>query len=95
MRIEGQSRRLELHGEYDLQRQAEVRALFGELRDEPAIELDLRDVPYVDSSFLNELVVLHNRLPESKITLQHASSQLRHIFEIVGFQSIFQIPADK
>ena len=95
MNVEGQSRRIELHGEYDLQRQAEVRALFGELREEPEIELDLRDVPYVDSSFLNELVVLRNRLPDSKVTLRHASPQLRHIFEIVGFQSIFQIPAEE
>jgi anti-anti-sigma factor len=92
MNTEHETRRIELHGDYDLQRQAEVRSLFNEIADEAEIELDLHDVPYVDSSFLNELVVLRNRLPHSKISLLRASPQLKHIFDIVGFEGIFNIP---
>lgn len=88
--MNGESSRIELSGEYDLQRRDEVRRIFGSL-DCSEILLDFHDVTYVDSSFLNELVVLRNRLPESSITLVVPSAQIRRILEIVDFGRIFTI----
>lgn len=83
--------RIELHGEYDLSRQEELAALLASLTGEQSIVLDMTHVTYVDSSFLNELGTLRSRFPESKITLQGVSPQLRRVLSLMRFETLFDI----
>jgi anti-anti-sigma factor len=88
--IEDARRQIELTGEYDLQRREELRGLFDVL-DAADVVIDLRNVTYVDSTFLSELIVLRHRLPDSVITLLGPTRSIKRLFEIVDFASIFRI----
>src|SRR5579871_3091529 len=55
-RIAAGSPDVELSGEYDLARKQEVAALFAAVNGKASITIDMREVTYVDSTFLNELV---------------------------------------
>lgn len=83
--------RIELHGEYDLSRKEELAAVLASLTGEAPIVLDMAHVTYVDSSFLNELATLRSRFPESKITLQSVSPQLRRVLTLMRFETLFDI----
>ncbi len=87
-----QHRRVVLSGEYDLLRRDELRELFASLGDEREITLDLRDVTYLDSSFLDELVKLRRRLTEHSITLIPGDANVRRVLNITGMHEIFTIP---
>lgn len=84
-------RRIALSGEYDLRRRDEVRELFGSIEPLSEVEIDFSDVTYIDSSFLNELVALRNRLPDCSIALSRSSPHVKRVFEIVDFGRIFTI----
>src|ERR1700685_977171 len=48
-------------GEYDLTHQAQLRTEFDAIRDEQNLVLDMSAVTYLDSTFIGELIRLHNR----------------------------------
>lgn len=88
----GQSgHQIELEGELDLNREAEIRRLFNSLEKDGPLTIDLRRVTYADSSFLRLLASLALRFQEVPITLSGATPQLRRVLGIVQFDKLFQI----
>jgi anti-anti-sigma factor len=85
------STRIELFGEYDLERRAEVKELFSPLDGAAPIVIDLHDVSYADSSFLSELGMLRKRLPQCAIRLLEPSPLLQRILKLLAFDEIFEI----
>jgi anti-anti-sigma factor len=82
---------VKLSGEYDLTRRDELAAAFDSIGGDVAtLVLEVGDVTFVDSSFLNELARLRQRLTGCEITLVGANAQLRRIFAIVAFERIFR-----
>jgi anti-anti-sigma factor len=84
-------RRIALSGEYDLRRREEVRELFESVEHLSEVDINFSNVTYIDSSFLNELVALRNRVPDCSITLSGSSRHVKRVFEIVDFGRIFNI----
>ncbi|HEX3458968.1 MAG TPA: STAS domain-containing protein [Candidatus Baltobacteraceae bacterium] len=83
--------RIELYGEYDLSRRAEIQLTFATLVPNGALIVDLSKVTYVDSTFLNELVELRERLPGSQITLLGPNANLRRVLQLMSFDRLFDI----
>jgi anti-anti-sigma factor len=53
-------------GEYDLRHQAQLQTEFDTMRDEQNLILDLSAVTYLDSTFIGELIHLHNLRAERR-----------------------------
>jgi anti-anti-sigma factor len=83
-------RLVQLAGEYDLARRDEVAAQFGAL-DGSAVRIDFSEVTYIDSTILHELAQLRVRDEQRSITLTGVNSHIRHIFDIVKFDELFDI----
>ena len=77
-----------LGGEFDIFRSTTAHDALSAI-DGPAI-LDLSDVTYLDSSFLNELARLRNRV-DGELTLVVGSPQIRRLLKVVGFGERFTI----
>jgi|SRR5579883_263187 len=82
---------VELFGEYDLSRKAEVEEILGTVPAESDAVVDLRAVTYVDSTFLQALATLRKRLPDSRITLSGANEHLKRILTLMSFDKMFEI----
>jgi len=91
MLSQGQTRRIELVGEYDISQKPDVAALFRALEPGGPATIDLRRVTYVDSSFLNELVKLRTRFIPHPITLLVRDGNVRRILRLVKFDLLFAI----
>ncbi len=88
---QGSRHRVELAGEYDLSRSAELSSIFGALSaDGPAV-IDMTNVTFVDSSFLYALVTLHSRFEAWGVTLTGVQPPIRRILQRVAFQELFRI----
>jgi anti-anti-sigma regulatory factor len=83
--------RIELFGEYDLDRRSELQTLFGTVDGGAPVVVDLSNVTYADSSFLNELAQLRKRLPACPITLLAPNRLLRRVLGLLAFETIFEI----
>jgi anti-anti-sigma factor len=83
------SRRVELDGEYDLSRKEQVSALFGAMRADGPVTIDLTRVTYIDSTFLRELAALRFRLKGQSITLAGATAGVKRILKLVKFEQLF------
>jgi anti-anti-sigma factor len=82
--------RLVLRGEYDLSRKAELEAQLAAVPLDRDLLLDLREVVYLDSTFLNLLATLYRRRePSTSITIDHASERIRHLLHVVEFDKLF------
>lgn len=80
-------------GEYDLACKDQLRS-FLEAYAEPNLVLDLSEVSYVDSSFLNELVRLHHSRREKNFDTEVivlGQPMVQRIFEICDLGSLFHI----
>jgi anti-anti-sigma factor len=82
--------RLELDGEYDLNRKQELASLFEALDADAPIEIDLSRVTYLDSTVLHELAALRLRC-HREITLVGANANLRRVFHVTNFDELFHI----
>lgn len=87
----GQTRRLELVGEYDLTQKGDVGALFRALSPGGPATIDMSRVTYVDSSFLYELTRLRKRLIPHRVTLVVRSESVRRLLKLVKFDALFEI----
>jgi anti-anti-sigma factor len=81
---------LRLEGEYDLARRGEVSAQFASL-DGNAVCIDFSEVTYIDSTILRELAELRLRDQKRAITLIGVNAHIRHIFDVVNFNELFNI----
>ncbi len=82
---------VELFGEYDLSRKAEVEEILGTIPAELDAVVDLRAVTYVDSAFLQALATLRKRRPGSRITLSGANEHLKRVLSLMSFDKMFDI----
>jgi anti-anti-sigma factor len=80
---------VQLIGEYDLSRQPEVAQCFAALPGGRPITIDMRQVTYVDSTFLGELAALRFRLQEIPVTLLGVRPNVARVLEIVKFDRFF------
>ena len=93
-KVEGDTLTVKLAGEFDMGSIGEFRAAV-ESADEPwrRAEIDLRDVVFMDSSGLQELVRLNNRAHERnlEVVLATPSAPVMRLLELTGLQSHFTI----
>lgn len=82
---------IELVGDYDLSRKAELESLFDSLSADGPATIDLTRVDYVDSTFRHVLATLHFRLGGYGVTLIGASDSIRRLLGIVRFDQLFHI----
>jgi anti-anti-sigma factor len=82
-------RRIELEGEYDLSRREQIAAIFGSLRADRPIIIDLTKVTFIDSTFLHLLATLRLRFKEQPITLTGATANVKRILKLVKFEQLF------
>lgn len=84
-----------LSGEYDLSCKDELHTQFYALRAEPNLVLDLSAVTYLDSSFLSQLVWLHEGRKErgfrTETLVIPKDSVVERLFEIVGMTRLFRV----
>jgi anti-anti-sigma factor len=83
--------RIELFGEYDINRRSEVVLLFESLTAEGPVEVDMTRVTYVDSTFLHALTALHFRFKPWGVTLAGVSPQIRRVLQMMDFEKLFRI----
>jgi anti-anti-sigma factor len=86
-----EERRIELEGEYDLSRKAELASLFASVDGNDPLVIDMAKVSYLDSTMLNELSLLRLQQRDRQITLAGLSPNLRRILEIANFERLFRI----
>jgi anti-anti-sigma factor len=82
-------RRIELEGEYDLSQKEQIAALFGSLRADGPVVIDLTKVTFIDSTFLHLLAGLRLRFKEQSITLIGATASIKRILKLVKFEQLF------
>lgn len=82
---------VELSGEYDLSRKAELASLFESLAGDDPVVIDLAKVSYLDSTMLNELSLFRLRNQERQITLRGANENIRRILRLVKFDTLFRV----
>ena len=69
---------------------ANLRAALREIRNEP-VAIDLRDVPYLSSAALTELVRFRKSYAGERIVLQRPNALVLRTLNIVGFNKLFSI----
>lgn len=80
---------VQLAGEYDLARKQEVAGLFAAVNGKASITVDMRDVTYVDSTFLNELVAMRLRLQERSVTLVGVRPNVVRVLQLTKLDRFF------
>jgi anti-sigma B factor antagonist len=92
--VEGDTLTVKLGGEFDMGSIGRFREVV-EAAEEPwqRAEIDLRDVVFMDSSGLQELVRLNNRAHERnlEVVLTRPSAPVMRLLELTGLQSHFTI----
>jgi anti-anti-sigma factor len=83
--------RIELDGEYDLSQKEVLASLFGALRADGPVTIDLTNVTYIDSTFLNALAALRGRVNGHPITLLGANATILRVLRLVGFDRLFHL----
>lgn len=75
-----------LSGDQDFGIRAALKRTFSQLEDADIAIIDVTDVPFVDSTFLNEIAALYHRMERRgspfSIRVVGAASQMRRIFEV-------------
>ncbi|MBQ9329157.1 MAG: AMP-binding protein [Solobacterium sp.] len=81
-----------LSGRIDTDTSSQLRAAMNELPDEiRTLILDFRDVPYISSAGLRELLIARKKYPEEHLKLVNVNQDVMEIFETVGFDTILPI----
>lgn len=73
-------------GEYDLTHQARLRAEFDALHAQNNLILDMSAVTYLDSTFISELIRLHEKRVElgcDRLTIVRAAPIVKKVFELL------------
>jgi anti-anti-sigma factor len=81
-------------GEYDVTYKAKLRAEFDAVCTEPNLVLDMRGVSYIDSTFANELLRLHEcRLEKGigEVSIVRNTFIVKRLFGILYFKTLFRL----
>ena len=82
---------LRLAGEYDIARRDEFAKLLQSVNGSAPLVIDMADVTYVDSTFLNELARLRLSDKNRSITLAGVSDHVARLLKTVSFDRLFVI----
>jgi len=78
-----------LSGEYDIARKQELSAIFSTIRNGDPVTVDMSQVTYVDSTFLNELASMRLRCQERTVTLLGVQANVARILQIAKLDRFF------
>ncbi|HVS46615.1 MAG TPA: STAS domain-containing protein [Verrucomicrobiae bacterium] len=85
---------LSFHGELDIARKSHIEQELDRINlcgPEPVAILDLTDVPYLDSTFLNALArAEHHKVSGARICIV-ANKRIGRMFEITAFDRVFSV----
>jgi anti-anti-sigma factor len=81
-------------GEYDVGSKASLRSLLDSIAEVPDLVLDFRDVTFIDSTCVTELLRMHtiritNSLPRETILMGKAP--IRRLFEVLDLYRVFNV----
>jgi anti-anti-sigma factor len=78
-----------LIGEYDIARREELARAFQSVNNGDPLLIDMSEVSYVDSTFLNELAALRLTDRRRLITLAGVSQHVARLLKTVSFDRLF------
>jgi anti-anti-sigma factor len=78
-----------LSGEYDIARKQELASIFASITNGAPVTLDMSEVTYVDSTFLNELASMRLRHRERTVTLLGVQANVARILQIAKLDGFF------
>lgn len=81
-------------GEYDVGSKSSLRALLDRIAEIPDLVLDFREVTFIDSTCVTELLRMHtlrvtSSLPRETIVL--GSTPIRRLFEVLDLYRVFNV----
>ena len=84
---------LELNGRLDVKTSADLEKVFNEIfPDKPSkVLVDCRQLAYISSAGLRVLLAAAKKFKPSEISLSGLSQNVKQVFELSGFTSIFTI----
>jgi anti-anti-sigma factor len=83
---------VDLHGEYDLTRQLELRAQLAAGAGFELVLLDMNDVTFIDATALTEFIRLKSKMAGSAvIRLFGLTPPIRKVFHVTGLNARFEI----
>jgi anti-anti-sigma factor len=85
----GPEHRIELAGEYDIARKPELAATFAAVTSACPVTIDMRDVSFVDSTFLGELAAMRLRQVERPVTLVGVHPHVARVFRLAKLDRFF------
>jgi len=80
---------IELSGEYDLARKQELAEVFSSITNGDPVAIDMRQVTYVDSAFLSELIGMRLRRNELPVTLVGVRPNVARVFRLTNLDRFF------
>lgn len=84
-------------GEYDLTHQAQLRAEFDALYAENSLVLDMSAVTYLDSTFIGELIRLHNLRTAhgcNRLTIVHPAPIVKRVLSLLYIFTFCRVVAN-
>ena len=83
---------LHLAGRIDTNTAAQLRAAITDIpADTGRLTLDLRDVPYISSAGLRELLICRKRFPGGRMRILNVNAEVMEVFAMTGFDSILPV----
>lgn len=84
-------------GEYDVGSKTSLRKLLDRIAEVPDLVLDFREVTFIDSTCVTELLRMHtlraaNSLPRETIVM--GKTPIRHLFEVLDLYRVFNVVED-
>ena len=83
---------LAISGRIDTTTSPELREEIAKVPDDTArLVLDFKDVAYISSAGLREILICRKRFPEDRMLVTNVSPEVNDIFEVTGFKDILNI----
>jgi HptB-dependent secretion and biofilm anti anti-sigma factor len=88
--------KLSLQGRFDFSAHRDFRQGYEGLLKQPGVtslEIDLRDINYIDSSALGMLLVLKETVAKSRqqLTIANCTGSIRKVLEVANFDKLFTL----
>ena len=83
---------LAISGRIDTTTSPELREEIAKVPDDTArLVLDFKDVTYISSAGLREILICRKRFPNERMLVTNVSSEVNEIFEVTGFDSLIPL----
>jgi anti-anti-sigma factor len=83
--------RIALSGEYDLSRKEEIADAFAAMGNGAPVTLDMSEVTYIDSTFLNELIAMRLEHVDHAVNLVGVGRNVARVLQIANVEHLFTI----